>query len=165
MRRFTALAICLLFLACLTATTALAQSPHFKKGSTTATLQSDGTVLVCWTESGLGNNENINYTAAATTASADYQCVNGGGNCPSAANKQSSSGPVSASGTFASGKNGSIIACLVVTPPAAANVCPSSQTLTLLDVSYSGISVTDNTDGITSTASPSSLSATPFTCP
>jgi hypothetical protein len=141
-----------------------AASPHFIK--VTASLGLGGTtVQVCWKEAGLGDNQNISYIASAN-ATATFHCVNGGGNCPNAANKATVNGPVSAAGTFASGKNGSISACLTFSAPSAGSfTCPGGQTLTLSQVSYTGIQVTDDTNGITKPATPSSLAATPFTCP
>jgi hypothetical protein len=144
---------------------AWAASPHFV-GKVTATLGLGGTtVQVCWKEAGLGNNENISYIASAS-ATATFVCVNNGGQCPNAANKTTVQGPVSAAGTFASGKNGSISACLTFGAPSAGSfTCPGGQTLTLSQVSYTGIQVTDDTNGITEPAEPSSFTATPFTCP
>src|SRR5262250_71001 len=84
---------------------ALAVSPHFVSAS--ATVNADGSLTVSFKEAGLGDNVLISYTASAD-ATATYVCVNKGGANPSAANKTTVSGPVSASGQFSSGKNGSI---------------------------------------------------------
>lgn len=146
-----------------TAATAWAQSPHFV-GNVTAKL-TDDSVQVCFKEAGLGSNALIDYTANAN-ATATFVCVNNGGQCPNAANKTTVSGPVSASGTFSSGKNGTISQCLTIAPPDAGGfTCPSGQTLTLSEVSYTSISITDVTNGVSRAATPSSLSATPFACP
>ncbi|MGI0016811.1 MAG: hypothetical protein ACREBU_25605 [Nitrososphaera sp.] len=142
---------------------ALAANPHFV-GKVTATLVGPN-VLVCWKEAGLGNNQLIDYVASAN-ATATYVCVNNGGQCPNAANKITVSGPVSATGTFSSGQNGQITQCLTFVPPGPGGFsCPSGQTLTLADVSYSGIQIKDVTNNVTKTAAPSGLSATPFICP
>jgi hypothetical protein len=146
------------------ATTAWAQNPHFV-GKPTATL-SGSDVNVCFKESGLGSNVNINYVASAN-ATATYVCVNNGGQCPNAANKTTVSGPVATPGTFNSGKNGTISQCLTISPPGPGTfTCPSGQTRTLADVAYTNIAITDTTTpvGPVSTT-PSSLSAIIFTCP
>jgi hypothetical protein len=70
----------------------LAANAHFV-GQVKATLNDDGSVQVCWKEAGLGNNQNIDYTASAD-GTATYVCVNNGGQCPDASNKITVSGPV-----------------------------------------------------------------------
>jgi len=163
MKKLSILSFTMIALLSFMATTARAQSPHFV-GKVTATLTGNN-VQVCWKEAGLGNNQNITYEASAT-ATATYVCVNGGGQCPNAANKTTVNGPVSATGTFNSGQNGSISQCLTFTPPSAgAFSCPGGQNLTLSHVSYSGITITDTTNNVAKAATPSALAATPFTCP
>lgn len=144
---------------------AVAQNPHFV-GRTTASIDPDGNVTVSWKEAGLGNNQLIDYLAGAE-ATATYHCVNNGGQCPNAENKQDVQGPVGATGTFASGKNGQITASLTFGPPLPdpPDFCPSGQTETLTDVTYEGIFVSDETNEITEPAVPSSLSAVLFVCP
>ena len=99
-------------------------------------------------EAGLGTNQNINYTLSAN-ASATYVCVNKGGANPSASNKTNVAGPVSASGTFNSGKNGNVTASLTVSPPPANLNCPGGQTQQVASVTYTGVTLTDTTNGIT----------------
>lgn len=155
---------CLLSLACLAPTTGWAQNPHFV-GTPTATF-SGNNANACFKESGLGSNVLITYLASAN-GTATYVCVNSGGQCPNAANKITVSGPVSATGTFSSGKNGTISQCLQIPPPGPGTfTCPSGQTRTLAQVSYSGITITDTTTPVGPVPTkPSSLSATLFTCP
>jgi hypothetical protein len=94
-----------------------AQHRHFVQAS--AQLNSDtGQLTVSFKEAGLGESVLINYTASAD-ATATYHCVNNGGQCPNAANKQTVQGPVSGSGAFASGKNGQVTASLTIDPRAA----------------------------------------------
>lgn len=129
---------------------ALAQSPHFVSAS--GTVNADGSLTVNFKEAGLGDNLLINYTASAN-ATATYVCVNKGGANPSAANKTTVSGPVSASGSFNSGKNGNITASLTLSPPAppppADFACPKGQNgPQLAQVSYTSVSLTDTTNGI-----------------
>jgi len=125
---------------------ALAVSPHFV--SAAGTLNSNGTLTVNFKEAGLGTNQNINYTLSAN-ASATYVCVNKGGANPSASNKTNVAGPVSASGTFNSGKNGNVTASLTVSPPPANLNCPGGQTQQVASVTYTGVTLTDTTNGIT----------------
>jgi hypothetical protein len=125
---------------------ALATSPHFISANAAV---SGANLVVSWKEAGLGDNQQINYTANAD-GTATYVCVNKGGGNPSAANKTTVNGPVSASGTFSSGKNGNITASLTVNPPSAGSFsCPNGQKLQLASASYTNVSVTDNTNGIT----------------
>ncbi|HCU91698.1 MAG TPA: hypothetical protein DHU96_02630 [Actinobacteria bacterium] len=138
-------ALLALFLA---APAALAASPHFVSAS--AAFQGSGPNLnVSFKEAGLGNNQTITYLASAD-ATATYACINGGGNHPSAANKETVSGPVSAAGTFTSGKNGSISQTLTLFPPSAGSfACPSGQKLTLAFVSYTMVQIEDTTNMLT----------------
>jgi len=143
-----------------------ASSPHFV-GNVTATLVGND-VQVCWKEAGLGDNQLISYEASAFVT-ATFHCVNDGGNCPNAANKVTVSGPVTASGTFASGKNGQITGCLTLEAPDPPDPgefsCPNGQTLTLTDISFSNITIKDTTNNITKSATASAISATIFVCP
>jgi len=139
-----------------------AENAHFIKA--TATLEG-GNAVVSWKEAGLSDNQQIAYEASAD-ATVTFNCVNNGGQCPNAANKVTVSGPVSATGTFSSGKNGQITASLVLEPPGPGGFsCPPGQTLTLSEVSYSNIRITDKTNNITKSATPSAISATLFVCP
>ena len=129
-----------------TAAVALADNPHFVRAS--ADINGNGSLVVSWKEAGLGDNQLIHYVATAD-ATATYVCVNNGGGNPSARNKTTVSGPVSAEGTFSSGKNGQITASLTLGPPSAGSfTCPPGQSLRLAEVSYSNITLTDTTNGI-----------------
>jgi hypothetical protein len=141
---------------------AVAQNPHFV-GRVTAALDGANAV-VSFKEAGLGNNQLITYEASAF-GTAEYVCVNNGGQCPDAANKQQVQGPVTAVGTFSSGQNGQVVASLTLQPPPAPPFCPGGQTQVLANVTYSNIQLTDMTNGVTASAVPSTLSATFFVCP
>jgi hypothetical protein len=163
MKKLSILSFTMIALLSFMATTARAQSPHFV-GKVTATLTGNN-VQVCFKEAGLGDNVSITYEASAN-ATATYVCVNGGGQCPNAANKTTVNGPVSAIGTFSSGKNGSISQCLTFSPPSAGTFsCPGGQTLTLSHVNYTNIQIADTTNNVVAAATPSQVAATPFTCP
>jgi hypothetical protein len=124
---------------------ALAVSPHFINAS--GTLNADGTLTVNFKEAGLGTNQNIDYVLSAD-ATATYVCVNKGGSNPSAQNKTTVAGPVSATGNFSSGKNGSVTASLTVSPPPSDITCPKGQTLEVASVSYTNVTLTDTTNNV-----------------
>jgi hypothetical protein len=145
LRKVMLLAAMLAMLSLVAAAPALAVSPHFISAS--GTLNANGSLTVKYKEAGLGTNQLINYTLTAD-ATATYVCVNRGGANPSAQNKTTVSGPVSASGSFSSGKNGNVTASLTVSPPPSDISCPPGQTLELASVSYTNVTLTDTTNGI-----------------
>jgi hypothetical protein len=128
------------------ASPALAVNAHFINAS--GTVNANGSLTVNFKEAGLGTNQNIDYTLTAQ-GTATWVCVNKGGANPSAANKTTVNGPVSASGTFNSGKNGNVTASLTVQPPPSDITCPNGQKLQLASASYTGVTLTDTTNGIT----------------
>jgi hypothetical protein len=128
-----------------TAPAALADSPHFIRA--TGTLNANGSLTVSFKEAGLGTNELIDYALTAN-ATATYVCVNKGGANPSAQNKTTVSGPVSATGTFSSGKNGQVTASLTVSPPPSDISCPPGQSIELASVSYTNVTLTDTTNNV-----------------
>jgi hypothetical protein len=104
-----------------TVSPAYADSPHFVRASASL---SGSNLVVSFKEAELGANQLVNYVANAD-ATATYVCVNRGGGNPSASNKTTVSGPVSATGTFSSGKSGQVTASLTLTPPGPGNFsCP-----------------------------------------
>jgi hypothetical protein len=124
--------------------TAVAVSPHF----ITADAARDGNNLeVTWKEAGLGDNQRIDYTASATATRVD-SCVNRGGQIPNDPKKTTTVAEVSAEGTF-SVKNGSVEGSLTVEPPATTLDCPGGQVETLQSLTYTDVSITDDTNGIT----------------
>jgi hypothetical protein len=134
-----------LFLVGLLPLATFAASPHFLSVSAS---DPAGNLTVTFKEAGLGDNMNINYKASAN-GTAVYACINGGGNNPKAANKETVSGPVNALGTFSSGKNGTVSASLLVSPPAPGSfTCPSGQKLVLAFVSYTGVGIADTTNSV-----------------
>jgi hypothetical protein len=145
-------------------TAAIAGNAHFVRGPDASLNSNTGNVTVTWKEAGLGDTVMIDYEASAD-GTARYQCVNRGGNCPAASNKQEVHGPVSATGSFASGKNGSINGSLTFEPPASTLVCPGNQRLVMTAVSYTNIALEDLTNNLFAAASPSSLSMAGPECP
>ena len=134
-----------MLVAAFAATAALAASPHFIRAS--GSLNNDGSLTVSFKEAGLGTNQNIDYALTAD-ATATYVCVNRGGANPSAQNKTTVAGPVIATGTFSSGKNGQVTASLTVSPPPSDISCPPGQSLELAEVSYTNVVLTDTTNDV-----------------
>ena len=105
-----------------------------------------GALTVSFDERGLGN-ENVDYVLTAD-ATAVFACINGGGNHPEAANKETINSEVSANGTFEV-KNGRVQASLTAGPPSAGSFsCPKGQRLVLASVTYTNIVLTDTTNGV-----------------
>jgi hypothetical protein len=125
-------------------------SAHFIKNLSGASL--NGQSLTCkFKEAGLasGSVETISCSATQTIV---YECVNGGGKNPAASNKKSFTRTVSKTGTFTADKNGNVVGSLTLSPLSASAVgfsCPPGQTVTLVSVSYSNVTVTDQTSGAT----------------
>lgn len=130
------------------ATSASATSgAHFFKG-TGATVDDSGALVVTIDEAGVGQQQ-VNYTLSAS-ATATWACINGGGNHPKAANKETVTGQVSTAASF-SPINGRVMATMPPTGPLSPGsfTCPSGQTLVLAAVSYTSIVLTDTTNGVT----------------
>ncbi len=143
MRKVATIATLCLFVLGTTPGPALAQAAFFASAS--SSVNSAGALVVSWDEKGLGNGD-IDYTLTADSQ-ALYACINGGGKHPSAANKETTSGQVSAGGTFKS-KNGRVQGSLTAGPISAGGfTCPGGQTLVLAGVCYSNITLTDTTNG------------------
>jgi hypothetical protein len=145
MRRVGIIAVLSMLLLAFAASAALAQNEHFVRAS--GSLNNNGTLTVSFKEAGLGTNQNITYVLSAD-ATATYVCVNRGGANPSAQNKTTVAGPVSSTGTFNSGKNGSVTASLTVSPPPSDISCPRGQSLELASVSYTNVVLTDTTNNV-----------------
>ena len=146
MRRIGMAVLIAMLMLALSVATAFATSPHFISASASL---SGANLNVSFKESGLGNNALITYNATAD-GTATYVCVNGGNKNPNASNKETVSGPVSATGTFSSGKNGSISQTLTLSPPSAGSFsCPSGQKLELASASYTDVAITDTTNSVT----------------
>jgi hypothetical protein len=129
---------------------ASAGNAHFIKSATGATVQ--GADLKCFfKEAGLESGSVENITCSATEA-ITYECVNGGNHNPSASNKTTFVTTGSGSGNFPADKNGNVVGDVTIIHASAASLgfsCPSGQTVTLVSVVYSDVSITDNTSGAT----------------
>ena len=139
MKKLSILTLSMVALVGFMATTVWATSPHFLRCAASG-VNPDGSLDVSFTIAGLGDNQTLTVTATAH-ADAVYGCLNHGQQCPNAANKVEVHTDVSATGTFTSGKNGSIRASLTVDPPPTTLRCPGGQTLVLVSISYTNVSV------------------------
>ena len=139
MKRLSILTLAMVALAGFMAITVWAANAHFLKCSASG-VNSDGSLNACFKIAGLGDNQLVTVTASAH-ADATYACRNNGQQCPNAANKVNVQSDVSATGTFPSGKNGTVTACLTVDPPPTTLTCPGGQKLVLVSVSYTNVSV------------------------
>src|SRR5438874_9575292 len=148
MRKITAVVAGALAVAAIAAPSAMAGNAHFIKNATSASLS--GADLVCkFKEAGLesGSVETVSCNA---TESITYECVNGGGKNPSASNKHTFVTTASKSGQFTADRNGNIVGSLTLTHASAASLgfsCPPGQTVTLVSVAYSNVTITDATSG------------------
>lgn len=123
-----------------------------------------GGLLVSFVEVGLGENEGTDYIVTAD-ATAEYACINNGGNHPQAENKGTVAGPVSATGTLTAGSDGRVTGSLPVPPLGPGGLsCPPGQTLVLISVSYTNVVITDTTHGV-SLSIPGTFSLTLVTLP
>lgn len=145
MRRMLLVLVAVFATAAITVPVATGVSPHFINAS--GTLNANGTLTVKFKEAGLGTNQNINYVLSAN-GTATWVCVNKGGANPSAQNKTTVNGPVTASGTFNSGKNGNVTASLTLNPPPSDISCPNGQRLELASASYTDVTLTDTTNNV-----------------
>jgi hypothetical protein len=111
---------------------AFAGSPHFINSATTIS-RSDNTLTVSGKEAGLGDEAQVHVVLSATAL-----CINNGGNHPKAVNKTS----VNAAGDFPV-QNGKADFTLSVTATFQPSCSPP------MTVSFTNVSVTDTTNGIT----------------
>jgi hypothetical protein len=120
---------------------------HFFSAS--GSVADNGALQVSWDEAGVGN-ATVNYTLSAQS-SATYACINGGGKHPSASNKQSVNGPLTSPSTGFQPQNGRVKVTngISVGPLPSTLQCPTGQTFVLACVSYTGITLTDTTNGVT----------------
>jgi hypothetical protein len=144
-----------------------ADNPHFI--FVRASLQPDGDLNVSFKEAGLGTNQLINYLAEAD-ATVTCTCVTNSNKCPNAANKVTFTEAVAEPATFSSGKNGQVNQTISLAPPACPPsdppTCGNGQHLVLSAIAWNNIQLTDQTTPVgPEPATPSSLSATLFTCP
>lgn len=132
---------------------AWADSPNFHFANSSVST-STGALSVSFKETGLGTTVSTEtITLHVATATAVYQCWNNGGNHPKAGNKETVQSSLTTTGSFPV-RNGQTTGTISAGPPSQGSFsCPSGQTLFLMSVTYSGITVTG--------AAGDSLGATP----
>jgi hypothetical protein len=139
---------------------AVAASPHFISEGTASITSTGAYNVSMFKEAGLGTTVSTEaITLSAATASATYACINGGGNHPSATNKETVTAPISNTGSF-SVRNGATTGSISAGPPGPGSfTCPGGQKLALVSVSYTSVMLT----GLAGDTSPEpSLSACLF---
>jgi hypothetical protein len=136
------------------ATAAQATSGAHFFSDTAASVTDSGALAVTIDEAGVGQQQ-VNYTLT-WSATADYGCINGGGNHPSATNKQTTAtgGTDTFSETPQNGRVNVTINVPGTPPPATGFSCPSGQTLVLADVSYTA-HLADTTNNVSTDLSAS----------
>jgi hypothetical protein len=161
MRRIAFVLISAVAAILLTATSALADSPHFLYANNSVS-STTGALTTSFKDAGLGTGtSSIQITLTVDTATAVYQCFNNGGNHPKAGNKETVSTSLTTTGTFPV-RNGQTTGSLTVGPPGpGAFSCPSGQTLFLQSATYSGTNVSDAT-GNTFHATPDPIGTGPI---
>jgi hypothetical protein len=145
----------------LTATSALADSPHFLFADNSIS-SSTGALNTSFKDAGLGTGvTSIQITLSVDNATAVYQCFNNGGNHPKAGNKETVSTSLTTTGTFPV-RNGQTTGTISAGPPSQGDfTCPSGQSLFLQSVTYTGTNVSDAT-GNTFHATPDPISSGPI---
>jgi hypothetical protein len=126
----------------LVAITVLAQNAHFMKCS--STVDSSGNLSVSFRIAGLGAGASDTITANAT-ATSTWGCLNGGQQCPNAANKFTESEQLSGNLTVTAGHNGSASGTINLSPTKPSpDICPHGQKLVLISVTYSDVTLTNS---------------------
>jgi hypothetical protein len=126
-------------LAALSASTATAAANFH--GTPTFTINNSGQLICSGDVSGLGNVSSTQGSCDATSV-ATYQCINNGGKNPAAGNKSTSSGDVS-NQVAVPVHNGRATANIPLNPAGPGSFsCPGGQTLYLVGVCYTGITLT-----------------------
>jgi hypothetical protein len=145
----------------MTATVALADSPHFLFADNSIS-SSTGALNTSFKGAGLGTGvSSIQITLLVDNATAVYQCFNNGGNHPKAGDKETVSTLLTTTGTF-SARTGQTTGTISAGPPSQGDfTCPSGQSLFLQSVTYTGTNVSDAT-GNAFHATPDPISSGPI---
>jgi hypothetical protein len=139
MRRFFIAMALVMSVAAVTVSAATAAANFH--GTPTFTINNAGQLICSGDVSGLGN---VSETEASCTATStvDYQCINNGGKNPAAGNKRTVTGDVGTNVTVPV-HNGRASANITVDPEGPGSFsCPGGQTLFLVGVCYSDITLT-----------------------
>jgi hypothetical protein len=148
MKRMNVLTRTMIALTGLMAITVLAQNAHFM--SCSSDVNSNGSLACRFRIAGLGGGASDTITAT-TTATSTWGCLNGGQQCPNAANKFTTSQQISGQLTVTAGHNGSASGTITLSPARPANFCPNGQTMVLISVTYSDVTLTNSATSDTCT--------------
>ncbi len=158
MRRIAFVLISAVATVVMTATAALADSPHFLYANNSINT-STGALNTAFKEAGLGTGTTSVGITLSADATATYQCWNKAGNKPQGVPKTFGPSNVTGSANFPV-RNGQTSGTLVAGPLSQGTFsCPPGQILFLDAVSYSNTQVTDQF-GNTIHATPDPISAT-----
>jgi len=147
----------------LVAITVLAQNAHFMRCSSSVN-SSTGCISASFRIAGLGAGASDIITAH-TTATATWGCLNHGQQCPNAANKFTASQELSGSLTVRAGHNGSATGSINLCPAQPTTFsCPGGQTLVLISVTYSDVTLSNDQNDDTCITSGGTFSQYPQ-CP
>ena len=142
----------------MTATAALADSPHFIFA--TNSIDSTGALVTSFKDAGLGTGTTSIAITLSAEASATYQCYNKAGNKPQGVPKSFGPTAIATPPTPFPVSHGQTTASLSLGPLGPGNFsCPSGQLRFLDSVSYSNTVVSDAT-GNSTDATPDPISAT-----
>ena len=142
----------------MTATSALADSPHFIFA--TNSIDSTGALVTSFKDAGLGTGTTSIAITLSAEASATYQCYNKAGNKPQGVPKSFGPTAIATPPTPFPVSHGQTTASLSLGPLGPGNFsCPSGQLRFLDSVSYSNTVVSDAT-GNSTDATPDPISAT-----
>jgi hypothetical protein len=161
MKKLSILTLTVIALSSFVAITVFAQNAHFMSCSSSTT--SSGSLSVSFRIAGLGGGATDTITAH-TTATSTWGCLNGGQQCPNAANKFTSSEDITGQLTVTAGHNGSASGTITLSPTQPANFCPHGQRMVLISVTYSDVTLTNSATSDTCTTDGGSASFFPQ-CP
>jgi len=148
MKRLSIMTLTMIALAGFMAITVFAQNAHFMRCS--SSVDASGNLSVSFWIAGLGSGASDTITAT-TTATATWGCLNGGQQCPNAANKFTSSEQLSGDLTVTAGHNGSASGTITLSPTPPADFCPHGQKMVLISVTYGDVTLTNSATSDTCT--------------
>ena len=124
-------------------------SPHFIKNATDVYIHMMGCLHSDFKEAGLPSGA-VETITLKGTAAVTFWSINGGGNHPQAANKETYVIEVRESGQFTADKNGNIVGFVCIPPPTAEEVgfeVPKGQTAVMVSIVYTNVTILDETSG------------------
>src|SRR5207248_9839857 len=141
MKRISIITLAVIALSSFMAIRVLGQNAHFM--SCSSSVNPNGSLSVSFRIAGLGGGASDTITAS-TTATSTWGCLNGGQECPNAANKFTSSDQITGQLTVTAGHNGSASGTITLSPKQPANFCPHGQKMVLISVTYSDVTLTNS---------------------